>query len=202
MKHIAALVLAAGAAERFGGGKLLEMLPNHKMLIQQVVDTVCDQAFNSVVLVLGCDSERISEGLKYSPVQMVLNPEWKEGISTSLKTGIRALPPDCNACMVFLGDQPFITGELIRALRETYLETNKPIVYPVVNGFHANPVLLDQVTFSAIEKLQGDVGARALFNQFDVQEVTWQHEQQFWDVDTPDDFLRIQSEIEKRNRHI
>ncbi len=195
MKTISALVLAAGAGERFGGGKLLQNLPNGKTIIQHVVDVVKQQKFAQIVVVVGYEADLVRKSIDDPLVDIVLNPNWRDGASTSLKSGVNALKPTCDACMIFLGDQPLISKDLMQALCSAYLLTNMPIVYPVIKGVHANPVLLDRSIFSAINTLKGDVGARALFNRFSVQEVNWDDEQAFWDVDTPGDLSRIRSAV-------
>ena len=109
---VAAIILAAGASERLGRPKAL--LDWHgKPIIAHIVDVVLASPARPVVVVLGAHAEQVRPALGSRPVQMVINPDWREGMSTSVRTGLAQLSPDGAAALFVLGDQPNITSGLL-----------------------------------------------------------------------------------------
>ena len=192
-EKIGSIVLAAGGARRLGRPKMLVRLPNGKTVIRHVVDIVLESGLSPVIVVLGKSSETVIPELKGLACRVVINKRWEDGMSTSLQTGLQNLDQECRACVVVLGDQPFQTPELMQALVDRYTECGAPIVYPTVDGQHANPVLLDRITFSALNQLTGDVGARKIFSAYKTCALPWHDERLPFDLDTETDVRRAQS---------
>jgi molybdenum cofactor cytidylyltransferase len=124
---VAAIILAAGASERFGQPKML-LDWRGKPLIAHVAEVVLASPARPVVIVLGAHAEEIRRALGERSVQIVVNPNWREGMSASVRAGLAALPSDVAATLFVLGDQPNITPELLVRLIARFQETNVPIV--------------------------------------------------------------------------
>ncbi|MCL6636118.1 MAG: nucleotidyltransferase family protein, partial [Peptococcaceae bacterium] len=139
--RIAAVVLAAGRATRMGEQKLLLRLEG-RTLIERVVDAVLQAPVDEVVVVLGHEAARVVAALGDRPVRKVFNERYAEGQSTSLLAGIKAAGGAAGAYLVVLGDQPFLTPELIDRLLERYRRTACAAVRPVFQGKPGHPVLI------------------------------------------------------------
>jgi molybdenum cofactor cytidylyltransferase len=124
----------------------------------------------------------------------VFNPDWEQGQSSSLKAGLRSLPPETGSAVFLLSDMPQVPVELIQALVKLHSQTLLPLAAPRVAGQRANPVLFDRSAFPALFDLQGDRGGRQLFSapdRFPVAWVPWDDPSILLDVDTPEDYARL-----------
>jgi molybdenum cofactor cytidylyltransferase len=187
---IAGIILAAGEAKRFGQPKqLLDW--NGKSLVQHVAETALSAGLSPVMVVTGASAEAVEASIRELPLTIIHNPDWKNGQSTSLQSGLQSLPPKTGAAIFLLADQPQITPTVLRALVERHSADLSPIVAPQVQGQRANPVLFDRVTFPALMSLTGDVGGRAIFSKFPVTYLPWHDENLLADIDTPEDYKRL-----------
>lgn len=185
---IAAVVLAAGASRRYGAHKLL--LPvQGQPLIRRTVEQVLASRVEGVVVVLGRDAEAVRQALAGLPVRCVVNPDYREGMSSSLRAGIEALGPEVEAALIVLGDQPSVGPEIVDRLIESYRNAGKPIVVPSYHGVRGNPVLFAASLFPEIREVQGDQGAREVISRDPgrVLEVAFALPAPR-DVDTPEDY--------------
>jgi len=161
--------LAAGESRRMPICKqLLEI--RGKTMIEIVVEKAIKSRLNEVIVVLGYKSEMIREHVeKYlnqsKPITIVYNPDFRRGLSTSLKAGLKAINRDSRAAVFILADQPLIKIETINQLIEVHSSMNCLIVAPIYRGRRGNPVLVDRRLFEEIFKLEGDVGARPLIKR-------------------------------------
>jgi len=188
----AAIVLAAGGATRFGQPKLL--LPwSGTTLLGQVVDrALAAESIDVVIVVVGCEGERVAAAVSDRPVRVVVNEAWAEGQSSSVRAGLAALPTGVSAALFLLGDQPEVTPEVIEALVQRHRQTLAPIVVPSYRGQRNNPVLFDRAAFAEMGRLRGDVGGRVLIERFQqsVERVAFDASPPF-DIDTPEDYRRF-----------
>jgi molybdenum cofactor cytidylyltransferase len=188
----AAIVLAAGGATRFGQPKLL--LPwSGTTLLGQVVDrALAAGSIDEVIVVVGCEGERVAAAVSDRPVRVVVNEAWAEGQSSSVRAGLAALPTGVSAALFLLGDQPEVTPEVIEALVQRHRQTLAPIVVPSYRGQRNNPVLFDRAAFAEMGRLRGDVGGRVLIERFQqsVERVAFDAPPPF-DIDTPEDYRRF-----------
>ena len=187
---IAAIILAAGEAKRFGQTKQLMPL-NGKPLLQHTIDVVTESKADDVCVVLGANAEAIASQIR---ANVVINHDYTKGMSTSLQAGLRAIDRDAEAAIIALGDQPFIASKTIDALIDEYRRSHTPIVVPTYNGSRGNPVLIDRSLFARALELRGDVGFRAVFGRDNVAEVPVSDPGVAIDIDTMEDF-------ECRTRH-
>jgi molybdenum cofactor cytidylyltransferase len=194
----AGVVLAAGAARRFGQQKQL-LLWRGQPLVRHAVLAALRGGLSPVVVVTGAYAEGVEAVLRDLPVVFANNPDWAQGQSTSLQTGLRRLSPEIGSAVILLADQPLIPDKLVRTLVETHASTLSPLVAPRVNGQRVNPVLFDSLTFPDLFALTGDTGGRPLFSEpyhYPVAWVDWMEESLFMDVDTEQDYRGL---IEREN---
>ena len=157
--HVSAIVLAAGCASRMGHQKLL--LPiNGRPLVRWVTDAATVSSARETIVVTGRHSEGVGRALSGQAVRTIFNPAYADGQSTSLRAGVSALGPSCEAALFLLGDQPFVTAALIDRFIATFGETGCLVVRASVGGRPANPVLMSSELFPEIVQQRGDVGGR------------------------------------------
>lgn len=163
---VAALVLAAGQSRRMGGpNKLLAMLDG-KPLVRRAAEAALASRASSVTVVTGHQADRVRDALAGLDVEFVHNPDFGLGLSSSLRTGIAAVPPAVDGALVCLADMPGVTAPIIDRLIATFRpEEGARIVVPTANGKRGNPVLWSKAYFEALRNVAGDVGARHLIGE-------------------------------------
>jgi molybdenum cofactor cytidylyltransferase len=190
--NIAGIILAAGGASRMGLPKL--MLPWHgQPLIRHTAQVAIESGLDPIIVVTGSNAFEITTALSECEVRLVHNPDWNNGQSTSVKQGINSLPEQTRAVVFLLGDQPFVSVDLLQALVTRYLETSPKILAPFVNGKRSNPVIFDRSVFALFQQLEGDKGARGLFEQYPPASLPWPDERILLDIDTPEDYQNLQN---------
>jgi CTP:molybdopterin cytidylyltransferase MocA/SAM-dependent methyltransferase len=156
--RVAAVVLAAGAGSRFGGGKLLAPVEGRPIL-QHVLDRLAASDVDDVIVVLGDDALTIEDAIDWRKERRVRNPDPSRGLSSSLQVGLGAVSDDVEAAMIVLGDQPLIPPRAVRALLDAELDDARPVVVPVYgDDAGRNPVLLGRGAFRLVDDATGDRG--------------------------------------------
>jgi len=160
--RVAAIVMAAGKSSRMGQFKLLMPVDGAPM-IAKTVDALLASSVTDVIVVTGRESEGVQAVLGERPVRLVHNPDYADGLSTSLKVGLAALPVDADAFIVALGDMPKVTADDIDRLIAAYdPDEGRLICVPTFEGKTGNPILWDRRFIDAMQGLSGDSGARSL----------------------------------------
>jgi len=190
---VAAIILAAGGSLRLGRPKQLLQWKG-KSLIRHVVESAMMADIAQVTIVLGASHEEIRSELSGLPVNIVLNPHWESGQSTSIQAGLSSIPESIGAAIFLLVDQPHVSHTLIRSLVEKHATTLAPIIAPLVDGNRGNPVLFDRMTFNDFYSIRGDTGGRELFSRYPVTWLEWHDPAVLDDIDTDDDYQRLLSE--------
>ncbi len=186
--RVAALVLAAGRSRRMGAAnKLLSEIAG-KPVVRHVVEAATQSEAEPVIVVTGHEAERVKAALADMPVTFVHNPDYKMGLSSSLRAGLGALPEDTDGALICLGDMPRLRAEHLNRLIAAFdpLEGRR-ICVPTYRGKGGNPILWAAEFFPAMKSLEGDVGARTLIGEAPeaVCEVAVDDDAIFTDVDTP-----------------
>ncbi|MBE3559527.1 MAG: nucleotidyltransferase family protein [Ktedonobacteraceae bacterium] len=177
---IAALILAAGSSSRMGEGrhKLLLPLGERPVLVHVLTAALTSQA-RPLVLVLGHRAEQVLAAIRTyttSPDLLVVeNAAYPEGMSSSLKAGLRALidgeqtehtqSRPISGVIILLADQPLLTASIIDTLIETKRSSSKRIIAPLYNGRRGNPVLFDASLFPELMQVTGDEGGRSVIER-------------------------------------
>ena len=195
--RLAALVLAAGRSTRMGGANKLLAEVGGRPMVRHVLDQVLASQAAAVIVVTGHEREEIEAALLGAPGgdrwQLVYNPDFAAGLSTSLHRGLAALADEVDGALVCLADMPQVTAAVIDRLIAAFdpLE-GRAICVPTWGGKRGNPVLLARRYFAEVQAISGDVGARALIGEHveAVAEVAMDDLAQgsgvLVDVDTPD----------------
>jgi len=186
-----AIVLAAGAGSRFGGGKLLAELAG-RPLLDHVLEAIAAAGLGETIVVVGPGSRELEAIAASRGARTVLNPAPERGLSSSVRVGLATIAAGYDAALVTLGDQPQTSAAAIGALLDAPLVAGREIVVPrYAGGGGANPVLLLRPAWSLAATLDGDRGFGALIRQHPelVVEVALPGDNP--DVDTPADLARI-----------
>ena len=199
-RHVAALVLAAGRSTRMGAVNKMLAEIGGKPLVRIAAEQAAASNAQPIIVVTGHEREKVEAALKDLPVRFVHNPDYAEGLGTSLKAGIAAVPEEADAAIVCLGDMPQVDAMLINRLIAAFdPERGALVVVPSIDGRRGNPVVWSRRFFHDLMAIQGDVGARHLIGNYAevVVEVPVAGEAALTDVDTPESLLAVKAEIER-----
>jgi molybdenum cofactor cytidylyltransferase len=182
--RIVSVVLAAGAATRFGGRKQLASLCG-RPLLEHALAAAAASSSDSTLVVLGAYADEIEAGVELGGASVVRCPDWADGRQASLRAGLAALGPDVAAALVTLGDEPFVSPAAgrrliaarrpgVRALRATYA------------GRPGHPVLIERELFKSLASLPGPGASPAtVLREAGVEAVACDDLGEPVDVDTP-----------------
>jgi len=195
--RITAIVLAAGKSSRMGSNKLLADLKG-KPLLRHSVESLKASSVHNIIVVTGNEPERVQSALAPLDVTLVHNMNFAEGLSTSLKRGLAAVPAETDAVLVCLGDMPLIDAQTIDRLVAAFnVAEHRTICVPTFEGKRGNPVLWGRQHFITIDEIEGDQGARLLLDALsdEVVEVEVKTQAVLIDVDTPQALQDIRSAL-------
>jgi molybdenum cofactor cytidylyltransferase len=186
---VAAVVLAAGRSSRMGGpNKLLELL-HGKPLVRIVTEQALASRARPVIVVTGHQADKVRAALSGLDVTFVANPNFADGIASSVKAGIAAIPAHAEGAAICLGDMPLVGAGLIDRLIDALApDKGALIAVPAAEGRRGNPVLWSRRFFEELMTLEGDVGARHMIARHAeaVVEVEADGQSAFLDIDTPE----------------
>lgn len=194
--QVAAVVLAAGLSQRMPAqNKLLSMLDG-KPLVCHVVDALLATAARPIVVVTGHQSSEVRAALFGREVQFVHNPDFAEGLSSSLRVGLSHIDSSSDGVLICLGDMPRVRTQHLEALMGAFEpEDGREVVVPTFAGRRGNPVLWSARHFASMRELRGDQGARELLRRLAAVTcmVPMPDDGVLLDVDTPEALQQIQS---------
>ncbi|HMQ57759.1 MAG TPA: NTP transferase domain-containing protein, partial [Rhizobiaceae bacterium] len=161
--RIEAIILAAGQSRRMGAGNKLLATFDGEALIRRVARIALASSASAVTVVTGNRAAEIGAALAGLDVRIVHNPDFADGMSTSLRAGLEAMPAKTDGALVMLGDMPGVTAKGLDLLVDAFREAGgSAIVRATHNGKRGNPVILPRALFPRVADLSGDVGARHL----------------------------------------
>jgi len=198
-RRVAAVVLAAGRSTRMGAINKLIAEIGGKPLVRIAAEQALASHAGPVIVVTGHERERVEAALAGLPVRFVHNPDFAEGLGTSLKTGIAAVPAESDGAIVCLGDMPQVDAQLIDKLIAAFdPQRGALVVVPTFDGRRGNPVVWSRRFFHDLTSIRGDIGARHLIGSYAeaVVEVPVAGGAALTDVDTPESFSAVKAEIE------
>ncbi|MBN1974228.1 MAG: nucleotidyltransferase family protein [Sedimentisphaerales bacterium] len=200
---ICAIVLAAGCSKRMGTQKLL--LPFGKStVISHIVNQLTKSKVEKTYVVVGHQREQVIKELSDKPIGIIQNPEYKSGMLSSIRAGIRNIPQEYDAVIIALGDQPSITTELIDKVVQNFSSTDKNIIVPKYNDKRGHPILLSTIFKNEILTNFDDIGLRGILQAHDndIYEMNVTDQSVIADMDYPQDYQQEIERYENRNEEI
>lgn len=190
---VAALVLAAGSSSRLGRPKQLEQWGD-TTLLGHVMERTSKFPVDEVWVVLGSHVDEILAAVDLGDAGVIENPEWEEGIASSIRVGLDALLQSsrCEVALIVLGDQPSVSDEVVEELLVSHRKASEPVSVPKYRYSRGNPVAVDRSLWPRLMSLEGDDGAGRLWQAHPewVNEV-WFSELAPRDVDTDVDVVEM-----------
>lgn len=193
-----AIILAAGDSRRYGAPKQLAPW-NGGTLLQHAVGRATAVCNNAVIVVLGARAETIRGSLPNRDIEVVHNPDWHEGMASSIRAGIGALPKQSDAALIMLCDQPMITETILSTLVQRWRQNPRLIVAASYNNTHGVPAVFPRAFFPELLALQGDRGAKQIINAHPQYLETLPLPEAGVDIDTPADLQNLLSERSLRS---
>jgi molybdenum cofactor cytidylyltransferase len=185
-----AIVLAAGAATRFGSAKQLVRIAG-RPLLHSAIARAAEVAGTAVTVVLGAHAAELTPLLAHSQALIVINRDWREGLASSIRAAVTRLPPTCNAVLLTLVDQAAVTAEDLKRLVGAWRRQPDYIAaarYGMTTGV---PAIFPRSAFGELTALRGDVGARAVLQRNPDRVVRVPMASAALDIDTPEDLLKF-----------
>jgi len=199
------LLLAAGSSSRMQTSVLpnafaRESIPkmllpfNGKTLLQHGIDEIKKLHDNKLLVVTGCYHTLLKEILEQQQIEFVQNENWKEGMGSSIQTGINYMLTHCReatSVIILVCDQPFISADMLQQMLDTKNKSGKGITACMYNDTLGTPVLFDKKYFHQLVLLSGQTGAKKLVQQFATDTATVDFPLGAVDIDTPEDFEKL-----------
>ena len=187
-----AVILAAGESRRMGTQKLL--LPfGETTVVGAVVGTALASRVDRVLVVLGADRDAVRLPLGSLGIDFAVNEDFAKGMLSSVQAGFAALPPDAEAAVVMLGDQPFLPAGVVDAVVEAFRRSGKGIVVPAFQGRRGHPVLIGLKYRDEVLALDPTDGLRRLMRAHpdDIFEAEVEDANILRDMDVPEDYANV-----------
>jgi molybdenum cofactor cytidylyltransferase len=190
---IAGLILAAGESSRMGTPKAT-LAYRGRTFLETIVQTLRGADIERIVVVLGHQADEIQRQVKIEQAQVVINPDYRSGQTSSLQVGLRALLPDePEAVLLCLVDHPAVGTETVRRIVGTFCQCGAPVVIPTYLGRRGHPVLIGRHLFDELLRLASDAGADSVVRRYRpaTQFVAVEDEGVVIDVDEPESYRQL-----------
>lgn len=185
-----AVVLAAGAATRFGSAKQLVRISG-RPLLHNTVSRAVEIAGAATIVVLGAYAAELAPLLSHTPATVVVNRDWREGIGSSIRTAVSRLPPTCTGVLIVLADQAAVTAQDLQRLVSAWKRQPEYVAAALYSGSTGVPAIFPRARFAELAELRGDSGARMLLQRNPDRVVRVPMESAALDIDTPEDLLSL-----------
>jgi len=193
---IAGLILAAGESSRMGTTKAT-LTYRGRTFLELILQTLAEAEIARIVVVLGHRAEEIQREIKIEPAQVLVNPDYRSGQTSSLQAGLRALIADNpEAVLLCLVDHPAVGVETVTRLAATFRQSGAPVVIPTYQGRRGHPVLIGRQVFAELLGLASDAGADSVVRKYRAatQFVEVEDEGVVTDVDDRESYRRLTSQ--------
>jgi len=186
---VSAILLAAGESKRMGEPKQLMPL-GQSTILEQAINNLLNSAVNEIIVVLGHRAEEMIKTIAAKPVKIAINPDYWQGMSTSIIAGLNLIDHQAQAVMLALGDQPSVSSQIINQLIEEFYHHDKGIAIPTYQGKRGHPIIFAIKYKQKLLELTGDIGARQIIKDHpqDILEVAVDSESVISDIDTKNDY--------------
>ncbi len=187
-------------------GRLKLTLPlGDKKLIEWVLEAAQWSSLDKIILVIRPEDEEIFKLGECYGAEIVLNPDFRQGMSTSIKAALSRLDlpePEAGGFILILGDQPLIDFQIINKLIESFSPGKGEIIVPYFKGKRGNPVLFDFCWKDELMRISGDTGGRALIKAYPdkLKRINISSPAILWDIDEEKDYLKIQTYLQHWQR--
>jgi molybdenum cofactor cytidylyltransferase len=198
---ISAILLAAGESNRMGQPK--QLMPFGQItIVERTIDNLLNSALSETIVVLGYKDEEIRKTIAGKPIKIAMNPDYQQGMSTSIIAGLKQVDKRARAVLIALSDQPFVDSQTINSLVEAFIANKRGIIIPVYQGRRGNPVIFAIKYKGELLNLKGDVGGREIITLHpdDVLEVAVNCEGVLLDIDTMENYTPITLNPERYKR--
>jgi molybdenum cofactor cytidylyltransferase len=189
---LAAVILAAGGSSRMGQPKQLLKFRGTSLL-RRAIDTAQAVPADQVIVVLGHAADQLLAECQPTTATVVLNDQWMEGVSTSLRGGLAAVSSDARGVFVYPADMPLVTPEALRELAHRQQLSGRPAAMTEAGGVRGVPVFITRSLFPALMIQEGDVGGAQYLRAHPeaVEAVHFDDPDLVRDVDRPEDYARL-----------
>ncbi len=191
MNSVTAILLCAGESKRMGENKLL--LPwGKKTILHQSLQALLRSRVKEVILVVNDHTESIARTILDRKVKVVLNSNYRKGMSSSIQKGVEATDLNCKGILIALADQPSIRSRTINALIDAFHEKGEKIIVPSFRGKSGHPVIFPQTLRWELLRLKGDEGGKTILRRHpeEVHVVPVRASGVLMDIDTPRDYRK------------
>jgi molybdenum cofactor cytidylyltransferase len=193
---IVAAILSAGESSRMGRPKALLPIDGVRF-IEKIVTSLQSTRIEKTIVVLGHNADEMQQKISDLPVQVVINPDYKQGQLSSLAAAIRSIEAGKDAervdgILVHLVDHPYINSDLVNLMIDRFYETRKLIVVPRYRERRGHPVIFSKALFGELLAAPLDQGAKAVVHAHrdDTLEIETHDEGAIIDIDTPEEYRR------------
>ncbi|HEY2582613.1 MAG TPA: nucleotidyltransferase family protein [Mucilaginibacter sp.] len=189
------IILAAGSSSRLGKPKQ-NLIYRGQTLLQRAIETAVNSVCKPVFVVLGANESIIKPTITDMPVNIIYNPDWQEGMASSIRLGIKQIQksePDVTSVILMLCDQPFVDINILDSLIETKTNNKAGIVGCAYNNTIGAPVLFDASYFDDLLSLKGQEGAKKLLSKYQDKIVPVPFPLGCIDIDTVEDYEKVKN---------
>ncbi len=197
MNNLAMVILAAGGSRRFGQSKQLADI-NGMPMLQRVVDQCLQVKFQHLDLesidlfvTLGAYSDQIQASVEFGRTRVVFNPDWSDGIGTTIAFVANQLESKYEGLMFIAGDQPLVRSAQLSAMIERWQQNPDRVCCAKYNHVLGIPAIFPKRLFPHLQALQGDRGAKQLLLAERGKLQTFPLPEAKTDIDRPDDLRKI-----------
>ncbi len=196
--RVAGIVLAAGVSLRMGGRNKLFCELEGEPLLRRAVRRAIEARLEPVIVVVGHEAERAIAALSDLRCVPVVNADYASGINSSVRAGIREVPPQVDAAVVVLADMPLVSSAMIATLAERYRDGSAPLVVSRYGDVNAPPTLYGRALFDELLALEGEGCGRHVVKRHrdEAAIISWPPDT-LTDLDVPEEYDRVRAFIEE-----
>ncbi len=196
---ISAILLAAGESKRMGKPK--QLMPfGQSTIVKQAIDNLLGSTVDEVIVVVGHMAEEVIKAVAARPVKLAINPDYHQGMSTSIIAGLSLVDSHAQAVTLALGDQPLINKQTINRLVKEFYNHDKGIAIPTYKGRRGHPIIFAIKYKEKLLELKGDIGGRQIIKEHpdDILEVAVNCEGICIDFDTMNNYTWREENSDKK----
>ena len=194
VNRVAAVIIAAGTSSRLGQPKQLLMLEG-ETLLQRAIRIAHKAGARPVLVVLGAHRDEIEAQVDFAGSNIVVNPNWEEGMASSIRAGVEALAEEtgCSGVLLMICDQPRVTPEHLGRMIDAFQQSETSAIASVYAGKRGIPAIFPRQAFAELLALRGDKGASRLLSEPDRQVVGIVLDGGEMDIDRPEDLSHLRA---------